>query len=166
MFKIMLAIIAIPVVTGFIQYWINYRLGIYFGFLRYSCHTSHRLTKLAIPSLKTIVKYPPEVAKEKLQKDFIEKAIPEGFALLKPGHSMHLITHLINENDFVFLPFHPQWEVFKPNVFVIGSAQLTAWLAWLIRSMRLHDFRNKPPRIIGRTWYKITWKSHYNSCPS
>ena len=162
--KIILAIISISVVAGFIQYWINHRLGIYFGFPRHSRQKSHHLTKLAIPSLKTIIKYPPEVAKDKLQKDFIEKVIPEGIALLKPGHSMYLITHLVNENDFVLLPFHPQWEVFKPNVFVIGSAQFTAWLTWLIRSIRIRNF-SKPPRIIGRTWYKITWTKPLKKAP-
>lgn len=49
--------------AGIFQYFINYRIGIYFGLPFYSYQKSHRLTKLVIPSFMIIIKYPPEIAK-------------------------------------------------------------------------------------------------------
>jgi len=161
-FKIILAGL---IFAGFTQYWINYRIGTYFGFPRFSRRKIHHLTKLP-HSFLGLIKYSPTTAKEKLQKDFIEKAMPEGIALLKPGYSMQIKTHLIDEASLDELRHSTGFEIYEPGFVTVGYTQLIAWLAWLIRSIQSRNFSNKPPRIVGRNWYKITWKSHYNSCPS
>ncbi len=156
-FILPIAIFVSLILAGLFQYIINYRIGTYFGLPFYSSQKSHRLTKLVIPSFLLLIKYPPEVAKAKLQKDFIEKAIPEGVALLKPRYSMYLVTHLISEETMQYLPQGSIREQYATDSFTIYFTQLTAWLVWIIRGIRIRNFSYKPPQIIGRTWYKITW---------
>ena len=134
-FILPIAIFVSLILAGLFQYIINYRIGTYFGLPFYSSQKSHRLTK----------------------KDFIEKAIPEGVALLKPRYSMYLVTHLISEETMQYLPQGSIREQYATDSFTIYFTQLTAWLVWIIRGIRIRNFSHKPPQIIGRTWYKITW---------
>lgn len=103
----------------------------------------------------------PAIAKNRLQEDFIEKALPEAYQLLNLGHTMILRTHLFEESLIDEAPpaYTPRIEIIRKGflLFILMfSTQITAIVIWLLRTLWLLDYY-RPAIIIKRKWYIFTW---------
>jgi hypothetical protein len=143
------------------MYIASHNISTYFMFFR---HSKNPLLQKSPNTVFLLIVKPPSDAKRKLQQDFVQNALPKAFKLLKPGHSMYMRTHLIDESLIKQLPprlipkVEPITEGLAP--FVV-SAQGVAIVAYLLRILWLLEYYPLA-RIVGVSGIGLLGKKNHN----